>query len=371
MNRPDARAGLIIVGEDCGLKYRIKNWLELSVFTENLGKMLDDGLMFDRAFDIAGRHLASSANRRLVADLKKVFLGHAEAEEILVKYHLPQFYMALFKCGELTGRWPKALRDAAGFTHQLAPVLYRLHMCWLFVVTAYLVSLVFKWVFLDRLQFIGVAVVAIVFMLPLCSETFRYFRDWFIASLPFVGTWQKQLALMEFFVCLEIAYDSTLSVREMFLNSISAVDNRFLRRQILRSVEQIDRRQSFAASLRAVPFIPPGVSALVHIHETSGKLADCFHELSSQLKKIVEAKVEVLKYFSAGIAIDAGVFFPLLLILPYVVPRSALWVASIAVGYMIGFVPIACARAAFKQYNAKLAGLNLWYERLRGNHVNY
>jgi len=25
------------------LKYKIKNWLELSVFTENLGKMLSDG----------------------------------------------------------------------------------------------------------------------------------------------------------------------------------------------------------------------------------------------------------------------------------------------------------------------------------------
>jgi hypothetical protein len=244
-------------------------------------------------------------------------------------------------------------------------------MCWLFVVVAYLISLIFKWVFLGRPQFAGVAVVAIVFLLPLCSETFRYFRDWFVTSLFFVGTWQKQLALMQFFVCLEIAYDSTLSVREMFLNSISAVDNRFLRRQMLRSVEQIDRRQSFAASLRAVPFIPPGVSALVHTHEIGGKLADCFHELSSQLKKIVDAKVEVLKYFSVGIAVNAGVFFPLLLILPYVVPKSALWAASIAVLYMIGFVPVACARAAFQQYNAKSAGLNLWYERLRGNKVDY
>jgi type II secretory pathway component PulF len=359
------------VCEDCELKYRIKNWLELSIFTENLGKMLDDGLMFDKAFDIAGRDLASSTNRRLVADLKKVFLGHAEAEEVLARYHLPQFYLALFKCGELTGRWPKALRDAAGFTHQLAPVLYRLHRCWLFVGAAYLISLIFKWVFLDRPQFLGLAVVPIIFLLPLCSETFRYYRDWLTAKLPFIGTWQKQLALMQFFVCLEIAYDSTLSVREMFLNSISAIDNRFFRRQMLRSVNCIDERQSFAASLHAAPFIPRGISALVHTHEISGRLADCFHELSSQLKKIAEAKLEVLKYFSAGIAINSGLFFPLLLILPYVLPKSMLWAASLIILYMIGFVPIACARAAFRQYCAKSAGLNLWYERLRGNKVDY
>jgi len=333
--------------------------------------MLDDGLMFDRAFDIAARDLVSSTNRRLIADLKEVFLGHAGSERILARYHLPQFYMALFKCGELTGRWPKALRDAAGFTHQLAPIIYRLHRCWLFVGVAYLISLIFKWVFLGRPQFLPLAVLAIIFLLPVCSETFRYYRDFVVAKLHFVGTWQKQLALMQFFVCLEIAYDSTLSVREMFLNSISAIDNRFLRRQMLRSVEQIDKRQSFATSLRAVPFIPRGVAALVHTHEISGRLAACFHELSSQLKQIVEAKLEVLKYFSAGIAINAGLLFPLLLILPYVVPKSMLWVASLIIVYMMGFVPMACARAAFQQYRVKSAGLNLWYERLRGNHVDY
>jgi type II secretory pathway component PulF len=353
------------------LKYRIKNWLELSVFTENLGKMLDDGLMFDKAFDIAGRDLAGSTNRRLVADLKEVFLGSARAEDVLARYHLPQFYLALFKCGELTGKWPKALRDAAGFTHQLAPIIYRLRRCWLFVGAAYLISLIFKWVFLGQSQFLPLAVLAIIFLLPVCSETFRYYRDWVVAKLPFVGTWQKQLALMQFFVCLEIAYDSTLSVREMFVNSISAIDNRFLRRQMLRSVEQIDKRQSFAASLQAVPFIPRGVSALVHTHEISGRLESCFHELSSHLKQIVEAKLEVLKYFSAGIAINSGLLFPLLLILPYVVPKSMLWAVSLIILYMMGFVPIACARAAFRQYLANSAGLNLWYDRLEDKNGDY
>lgn len=348
---------------DGHLKYKIKNWLELSVFTDNLGKMLNDGLMFDKAFDIAGKHLASPVNRRLAVDLKEVFLGVGDSQQ-LARYDLPQFYLALFKCGQQTGKWPKALRDAAGFMHQIAPVIYRLQRSWQFVVGAYLVSLVFKWIFLGQSQFLKLTILAAIVLLPIYSEAFRYYRDALIAKLPFIGTWTNQLSLMQFFVCLEIVYDSTLNVREMFLHSISAIDNRYLRKQMLVSVDQVDKGQSFAASLQAIPFVPGGMVAVIHPYEISGKLADCFHELVSQLKQIVEAKIEVVKYFSAGVVISSGILFPLLLIIPFFLPKNMLWVFYLLMGDLIGFVPILCAKAAFDEYNKKAAGLNLWYKNL-------
>ena len=155
---------------DGHLKYKIKNWLELSVFTDNLGKMLNDGLMFDKAFDIAGKHMASPVNRRLIADLKEVFLGVADSQQ-LARYDLPQFYLALFNCGQKTGKWPKALRDAADFMHQIAPVIYRLHRCWQFVIGAYLISAIFRWIFLRQSQFLELTILAVVVLLPLYSGT--------------------------------------------------------------------------------------------------------------------------------------------------------------------------------------------------------
>ena len=355
---------------DVHLRYKIRNWLELSVFTENLGKMLNDGLMFDKAFDIASRDLGSSTNRRLAADLKEFFLGEGDNGQNLARYHLPQFYLALFKCGQQTGKWPEALRDAASFMHQIAPIIYRLHRCWQFVLAAYLITLIFKWIFLSQTQFLALTILAIIFLLPIYSEAFRYYRDWLIEKLPFIGTWSKQLALMEFIICLEIAYDSTLSVREMFLHSISAIDNRYLRKQMLSSVDLIDQGQSFAASMQAVSFVPGGMIALIHIAEISGKLAECFHELVSQLKQIVEAKLEVVKFFSAGIVITSGLLFPLLLILPFVLSKHMLWAAYLIILYLMGFVPIACARAAFHQYLEKSAGLNLWYQQLKDKNLD-
>jgi len=355
---------------DGHLKYRIRNWLELSVFTDNLGKMLKDGLMFDKAFDIAGKHLASPVNRRLIADLKEVFLGVGDTQQQLAQYDLPQFYLALFKCGQKTGKWPKALRDAAGFMHQIAPIIYRLQRCWHFVLGAYLISVVFKWIFLGQSQYMSLTILAAVFLLPIYSETVRYYRDWLLANLPFIGTWTIQLTLMQFFVCLEIAYDSTLNVRDMFLDSISAIDNRYLRKQMMASVELIDQRQSFAAALQAVGFIPGGMVAVIHPYEISGKLADCFGELVSQLKQIVEAKLEVVKYASAGIVISSGVLFPLTLILSFFLPENMLWAFRIAMMYMMLFVPFVCARAMFQEYMKKSAGLNLWYKNLESNKLD-
>ncbi|MHC4543445.1 MAG: type II secretion system F family protein [Planctomycetota bacterium] len=354
---------------DGHLKYKIRNWLELSVFTDNLGKMLNDGLMFDKAFDIAGKHLASPVNRKLAVDLKEVFLGEGDTQQ-LARYDLPQFYLALFNCGQKTGKWPKALRDAAGFMHQIAPIIYRLQRCWHFVLGAYLVCLIFKWIFLGQSQFLKLTILAVIVLLPIYSETFRYYRDWLIVKLPFIGTWTKQLALMQFFVCLEIAYDSTLSVREMFLDSISAIDNRYLRKQMLSSVNQIDRGQSFAVALQAVGFVPGGMVAVIHPYEISGKLADCFHELVSQLKQVVEAKIEVVKYFSAGVVISSGVLFPITLIIPYFLPKNMLWIFYIIMGDLIGFVPILCAKAAFDEYMKKSAGLNLWYKNLEPKNLD-
>ena len=354
---------------DGRLKYKIKNWLELSVFTENLGKMLNDGLMFDKAFDIAGRHLASPVNRRLAVDLKDVFLGQADSRQ-LARYDLPQFYLALFKCGQETGKWPKALRDAAGFMHQIAPVIYRLQRCWQFVICAFLINSIFRWIFLRQSQLLELMILAAIILLPIYSEKFRLYRDMLVTRLFFIGKWIKQLSLMQFFVCLEIAYDSTLNVRDMFLHSLSAIDNRYLRKQMLASVDQIDKGQSFAAALQAVPFVPGGMVAVIHPYEISGKLAVCFHELVSQLKQIVEAKIEIVKYFSAGVVISSGVLFPLMLIIPYFLPKNMLWIFYIIMADLIGFVPFLCAKAAFEEYAKKAAGLNLWYNNLESKNLN-
>lgn len=350
--------------------YRAVNLLKLSFFNENLAKMLADGLMFKDAFDVASKGLGSATNRRLMVDLRKVFLGENDVYQTLGYYRLPRFYLALLECGQRTGNLPEALRASGSFIRQITPLTYRLVRCWQFAIEACLISLILRWIVLGQLQWLGFVLLTIVFVLPVCSETFRYYRDLVIVKLPFIGVWEKQLALLEFFVCLEIAYDSTLNVHEMFSASISAIDNRYLRKQMGSSVEVIEKGHTFAAALQAVSFVPGGIAAVVHTDEISGKMATCFHELVAQLKKIVEAKLEVLKFFSVGITIDFGVLFPLVLILPLFVSGDMLLVLNMFLLGLMGYVPIACARGAFYQYSEKSAGLNLWYKQLENKNLD-
>ena len=76
---------------------------------------------------------------------------------------------------------------------------------------------------------------------------FDYYRDMLIALSPFVGTWAKQTSLMQFFICLELAYDSTLAAVDMFRYSVGAIDNRYLREQMSRSIGFVKQGRSFAA----------------------------------------------------------------------------------------------------------------------------
>jgi hypothetical protein len=90
----------------------------------------------------------------------------------------------------------------------------------------------------------------------------------------------------------------------------------------------------------------------------------------SQLKQIVEAKMEVVKYASAGIVINSAVLFPLTLIIPFFLPKNMLWVFYIIMADLMGFVPWVCARAIYMEYTKRAAGLNLWYTNLKSKNLD-
>ena len=247
---------------------------------------------------------------------------------------------------------------------QMAPAKKCLQKCWQFTFAALMIALVFKWIFLHSVDFAILAVLAIVIALSVCPKKLRYYCDCLIVHTPFFGTWSKQSALMEFFICMEIAYDSSLTVTEMFENSISAIDNRYLRKQMNLSLKLIEQRDSFAAAMKAVPFIPRGIVAAVNTNEISGTLDRCFNDLAKLLKKVVEAKLEIVKFLSTAVTIDAGILLPVLLIVPPLLPRSFVRIAIIAIALLMGYVPCACIYGAFRQYSEKSAQINLWFEHL-------
>ena len=335
------------------------NWSQLSLFTENFAKLLDNGVMFNRAIEVASGSMTRRANRKFAGELREILLNNLDLPQQLASYKIPPFYLAMLRCGQITGRLPQALNAAAYYLRQFMPIKLCLLRCIQLSLAAYLLSLLLVWIFAKQLPIWPLVVLASVFLLPVYVKPIRYGRDILVAHFPFVGTWSRQLALLEFFLCLKIAYNSTLTVREMFDGAIGAIGNLHLRKEMSRTLPPIDRRSSFTDALAAVPFIPRGMIAAVNIDEISGTLENSFHGFATELRKLIDAKLELVKALATAVCIDFGILFPLLLILPLFVANPT--IVALIIATMMGYVPLMCLRMALTQYLAKAAEVNLWW----------
>jgi len=334
---------------------------ELALFSENLAKLLEAGVLFAHASAEAREGVKDSGNRQITGAMRDGLLSGQDLGTVLAGQALPCFYVRILQCGHQTGRLAEALRAGAYFLRQVEPVRCRVRRCWRLAVGGLLVGMGFRWLLGGGVS-VWIVVLGVLLVLPGFCSAFRYAaRDWLLARLPFVGLASQELALMEFFKCLEIAYDTTLDVREMFRYSSSAIDNRYLRGRMKRAEERIGQGLSFTAALRAVGFVPRGLLVVIDNAEISGTLDSCFSAAAAQLKTIVEAKLEVFKFFSAAVAIDNVLLIPLFLIVPLVLPEPAVLPAELIIGYMTGFVPYACARGAWRGYKEKTRQMRLWY----------
>jgi len=337
------------------------NLPQLNQFAEGLSKMLADGIGIKRALQVASGCMAAPANRRFAESLSRSLLSGEDLPIEEFSRSLPPFFLMIIQCGMLTGRLPQALASAAYYIRQVLPVRYTLRRYGRYSLTAYLVCIVTTVVFRHRPSLVVLLALIILYVLPRWIKNLAYIRDAILAKMPFVGTWIQQVSLLEFFSCLDICYDSTLSVQEMFDSSIRAVGNLSLRQQLLQSKVAIEHGDSFAEALRKVQFIPPGMITDIRVNELSGKLELSFHGFARELRKLIEAKLQPVKAFAAGCVLSYGVIIPLSVILPVFLDID--WL-GLYLMVMIGELWLICLYMAVVNYLQKAVDVNCWWDGL-------
>jgi type II secretory pathway component PulF len=338
------------------------NLPQLGQFTEGLGKMLADGIEIKRALRVAGEYMANSDNRRFAECLRQTLLSGEDLSLVELSPSVPPFYLTILQCGILTGRVPQALAAAAYYIRQVLPVRHTLRQYGRYSLAAYIVCLVTTSVFRSPPSLVVLLILTGLCVLPRRIETLAYARDVLATKLPFVSTWLQQVALLEFFSCLEICYDSTLSVPTMFASSLRAVGNRALRRQLQQAQAAVEQGNSFADALRQAKFIPRGMIADIRVNELCGKLEMSFHGFSSELHKLVEAKLEPVKALAAGWIISFGILLPLMVVLPVFLTANWLVVYLLLV---MGYLWMGCLYMAVVNYCQKATMVNCWWNGLR------
>ncbi len=328
--------------------------------------MLNDGVMFKKAFQTASGNLTDKETRSFADDLKEVILGFSDLEK-LTPYKVPAFYIAMVKCGHDTGRLPESLLFAADYLRQMIEFTGKLYKTWKIILFTFSFGVIFKWIFTGIVPFISISMLTVFFLLPLLAIKLKYYRDVLTATTPFISNGSKQLAMLEFFICLSIAYNSTLSVHDMFVQSIRSVGNLYHRKAMDGSLQAIDDRESFTSALRSVNFIPRGMIAAINTAEISGKLENCFDDIISQLKKVVAAKLEILKYASFAVGIEFGILIPMILIMPLIIPPIHLKFALLGVAVIVGYLPVITLKAMIEEYQKRAADFNLWWNHFQDN----
>ncbi|MFC1764120.1 hypothetical protein ACFL6U_18850 [Planctomycetota bacterium] len=340
------------------------NLAQLCQFTEGLGKMLNDGIEVKRALDVAGQCMKARANRRFAIRIRETLLTGEDLPVDEFAGSLPPFYPIILKCGTLTGRLPEALSAAAHYIRQVLPVRHTLQRYGKYGFVAYMICFMTTWIFQHRPSFMLLTLFATGYLLPRWFERLAYTRDLILAKTPFIGTWCQQVSLLEFFSCLDICYNSTLSVPAMFSSSIQSVGNRYLRCQLLPSKSAVEQGNSFADAFRAVPFIPCGMVADVEVNEMAGKMELSFSGFARELRKLIEAKLEYVNAQATAFIISYSLFLPAAIILPlFVADEWKEWVA----GYFMtlaGYLTLISSYRGFVNYRRKASEVNIWWDTI-------
>ena len=340
------------------------NLPQLVQYSEGLGKMLSNGIELRRALYVAGQCMGAAPNRRFAERLSQALVAGEDLSERAFSRALPPFYLTILQCGLLTGRLPQALTAAAHYVRQVLPVRHTLRRCGWYALVAYLICIVITVVFGGRPSLVVLLVLAGLYVLPWCVRSLAYARDALLAALPFVGTWTRQVALLEFFSCMEVCYDSSLPVPEMFRSSIAAVGNLALRRELLKSKAAVERGCSFADALATAPFIPGGMVSDVAANEVCGKLELSFEGFARELRKLMEAKVDSVKALAAAYVISYGIIIPLMVVVPVFIDFDYdLLMLYFLV--LLGYTWLVGLRMAVGNYLRKSAAVNCWWEGLR------
>lgn len=173
------------------------DWKQLVIFSENCSRLLNCGLLHKEAVGKAAEVLTGRRLRRFAEGLLecRVEIRSMFASPIL------GFYGSVVRLGLDTGRLAESLLVGAGYMQELMPVQEVVDRCRWLSVLALVIFAAVSFVYVGFGPALQLLLLLGVLVLPLLLRPLRFVLDLLYSTIPFVGTWSQQLALMEFFFC--------------------------------------------------------------------------------------------------------------------------------------------------------------------------
>ena len=125
------------------------------------------------------------------------------------------------------------------------------------------------------------------------KESFAKATDRLLLSIPVIGNWIRDYAVLQFIDTTGIMMDSGFVPADAISASIDGISNRAVRQVIAELSAAVRRGQKFSDELsRRADMFPPTISQLVIVGEQTGRMSEATHGVRSKLRQQLESRID-------------------------------------------------------------------------------
>ncbi len=311
-------------------------------FTQHLYLMLKGGFLISEALETLKKEVKSKTFKRAIEDILKRILEGESLSKSLANHPkiFNQFYQNIIRIGEESGSLENNLRYLASQIRSdyetknkiKGAMLYPLIVVILALVIAFVVTIFIlpkllnifsileiklplmtiiliksvsflqkNWIFL----ILGIIFIVLLFKILRKLNSFRYYSDKFIISLPVIGEITKNLTLSRLSQSFYTLLKSGLPILESLDLIPQTIPNEFFKRNLMLVKLEVEKGGKISQGLNNFPQTFPVIfSQMVSVGEKSGALEDSFRYLSEFYQEEVDTSLKNL----------SGILEPVLLI---------------------------------------------------------
>lgn len=311
-------------------------------FTQHLYLMLKGGFLISEALETLKKEVKSKTFKRAIEDILKRILEGESLSKSLANHPkiFNQFYQNIIRIGEESGSLENNLRYLASQIRSdyetknkiKGAMLYPLIVVILALIIAFVVTIFIlpkllnifsileiklplmtviliksvsflqkNWIFL----ILGIIFIVLLFKILRKLNSFRYYSDKFIISLPVIGEITKNLTLSRLSQSFYTLLKSGLPILESLDLIPQTISNEFFKRNLMLVKLEVEKGGKISQGLNNFPQTFPVIfSQMVSVGEKSGALEDSFRYLAKFYQEEVDTSLKNL----------SGVLEPVLLI---------------------------------------------------------
>ena len=281
---------------------------ELMIFTRQLATMIEAGIGIDLALDTMMTSPGRRSIRKTSAFLRSQIQDGRSLSEAM-GHIFPYFYTATIEAGEKSGALSDALGHLAAYIERrkelqdkiVAALIYPLFVAAVSVIVAGIlltyvgpeIALIFEradyplptlteyslgvaaFIRVHAWTLLGSGVMATLLLIALGRLPYvRWWLDRAAIALPGIGWLLRLRIAVSYLSTLSLVLSSRLPVVEAMAFAGQSVENRPLRRQAERAVQEVRQGQSMAFAIKRLSFLPSSAIHLIESGERSGQLKD-------------------------------------------------------------------------------------------------